>query len=911
MSLESELLRQAAEMAGERGDWDSAIRFFRELVDTQPEDAPACLGLAWALRGAGRMEAAGQALDHALEMAPAAPEVLRAFGTESLGNNRPAEALAFFRAALSRAPEDEPTARQVRQLEAGLPAALTPELSARLMLARRALARQDADTAAEHHAAVLAALPELAELRQPAPAEAVAPAPEPEPQPDPPTLADLPVHAALAWALEAVGRPWVAPLDADGLPGPAAALLGDAPLTLPPLLQAYLAANPAAAVAALPDAVTDRAGAEALLRRETRLRELARAEQDASLEAAALLPELSPPPPDVPAAARAAGQGYFAPEAAWFRFLLRRLARPGQALPEARALPLHLLWLEPDLIYALAGPRDIPTLLQLPLTVEDGGLFYRISDACIRQNQPRQGLPLARMGESYFQRRNAPFKSLELGLKAGALLEMTEDRAAALECYGRVIAEATQPPLLLAGLQRALALIPERQASDGPEMAPLLRRLLARGPQLLSEALSLLLRQASGTGDQLQRRGIQALTAILTGGGGPGIMLPAVSLGSPALVGHLLRHGGATLPQDQAPATAVNQLAAFASGFTHVVATGAHLADLLRAGDHDGIAAIGGFITRRYGQPFLRPERPGIVTVLGSGNVGDTLLYMAGFAAFVRASGQPVHVLHRASRGALAEFFGAVPGLSFEPIPNNMEVPAPLALNRLAPGQVSLFYDNPWFRGQEMHRLADRALTGNFLWDKLVAVMLSGAASLPERIVVERPPIFPPPHWNEAARQRFAALGLKRGRTVFLSPLANTLFSLTSSRFNHFRDMWREAIALFRQAGFTVVMNATNNNAAETLFGDAGVPELDLDLRELPAFVAECGYFAGVRSGLCDLLALCGLEGVRARNIYMRGAEHCTGLADFGMAEVVADFNAHPPRALAEGLFADWLATRP
>jgi hypothetical protein len=106
-------------------------------------------------------------------------------------------------------------------------------------------------------------------------------------------------------------------------------------------------------------------------------------------------------------------------------------------------------------------------------------------------------------------------------------------------------------------------------------------------------------------------------------------------------------------------------------------------------------------------------------------------------------------------------------------------------------------------------------------------------------------------------------------------------------------------------------MNATNNNSAETLFGDANVPELDLDLRELPAFVAECGYFAGVRSGLCDLLALCGLEGVQARNIYMRGAEHCTGLADFGMAEVVADFTAHSPRALAEGLFADWLATRP
>ncbi|MFC7553348.1 hypothetical protein ACFQU7_15470 [Pseudoroseomonas wenyumeiae] len=89
------------------------------------------------------------------------------------------------------------------------------------------------------------------------------------------------------------------------------------------------------------------------------------------------------------------------------------------------------------------------------------------------------------------------------------------------------------------------------------------------------------------------------------------------------------------------------------------------------------------------------------------------------------------------------------------------------------------------------------------------------------------------------------------------------------------------------------------------------MPDLDLDLRELPGFVAECGYFAGVRSGLCDLLALCAPAGVQSRTVYMRGAEHCIGLADFGMAEVVADFAAHSPRALAEALFADWLAARP
>jgi hypothetical protein len=712
--------------------------------------------------------------------------------------------------------------------------------------------------------------------------------------------------------MEQAGRPWLAGRDAQGLPQLPPAMRGEGPLTPSPLLEAYVAGDAPAAAAALPGGLPDRAAAEALMRREMRLRDLARAGHDAAAEAVALLPDLLLPQPGLPeAAGRAAGHGYFAPEASWFRFLLRRAAQSRQPLPAPAALPVPLLWLEPDLVYALAGPRDLATLLCLPLSVEDGGLFYRLPDLCIRQSEPGPGVPLARMGEHYFRRRGAAFKSLELSLKAATLLEMAGQGEAAMGCYGRILSEAEDHALLLAGLQGALALIPERQPLDGAQMAALLRRLSARGTQVLSAALSLLLHRASGMGDQLQRRGIQALTAALAQGGAQGIVIPAAALESPALFGHMLRHGAASLPQGQVPMPAVHKLAAFASGFTDVAATGTHLADLLRAGDRAGIAAIGAFITQRYGQPFLRPERPGITTVLGSGNVGDTLLYLAGLAAFARASGQPVHVLHRAGRTALTEFFGAVPGLSFEPIPNSMEVPAPLALNRLAPGNVSLFYENPWFRAQEAGRLADRALAGNFLWDKLVAVMLSGADLLPERIMVERPPIFPPGHWNEAARQRFAQLGLRRGRTVFLSPLANTLFSLTPSRFNHFRDMWREAIALFRQAGFTVAMNATNNHEAEALFGDAAVPELDLDLRELPAFVAECGYFAGVRSGLCDLLALCGLEGVQARNIYMRGAEHCIGLSAFGMAEVVADFTAHSPRALAEGLFADWLAARP
>jgi hypothetical protein len=534
--------------------------------------------------------------------------------------------------------------------------------------------------------------------------------------------------------------------------------------------------------------------------------------------------------------------------------------------------------------------------------VRDGGLFYSAVDTCLRQPDAARGVPLAHMAETYFQRRGSSFKRLEFTLKAATLLLESGKPKAALECYGRVVAEAEESSLLLAGQQSILQLLRDAEAT-----ATLLPILARRDDKILAAALALLFERSGGRGDILQRRAINLLSESLTAPGRPAIRLPAVAIGNPTLLSHALRHGSAALPDSKAMQPALRQVAAFASAFADLDASEQHLKDLLAAGDQDGIAAIGAFITRRYGQQFLHGSAGRITTILGSGNVGDTLLYMAGFAAFALASGQPVHVLHRAGRTSLTEFFGAIPGLTFEAIPNELNIPVPLSLNRLAAGNVSLFYEVPWYYGHEAKRLEARSLDTNFLWHKLIAVLLSGASMLPERISVQRPPMGPPPHWNDAARRRFAELGLKRGRTVFLSPLANTLFSLTPSRFNHFRAFWQEAIRLFRQAGFTVAANATNNNQAESLFPDAGVPELNLDLRELPAFVAECGYFAGVRSGLCDLLALCGLQGVQSRTLYMRDGEHCIGLADFGMSEVVADFGKHSPEKLAASLFADWL----
>jgi hypothetical protein len=869
VSLEAGLLQQAAELASERGDWASAQRYFQELAALQPRDAAARLGLAAARREAGDAAGATEMLDQALTLEPERAEVLRAVARDSEAAQRPAEALGFWRLVRAAAPDDAEAADRVQALEAALPPVLDAGLTHRLVLARRAAAR-DAEVATAHRRAVASHAPQLAELA----AEA-------------PSLHRLLLDEA---------KPWLLGRDAAGLPLPPPAMQGQGPL-LPqaPLLLAYsqagLSAPAESVLAALP---ADIPALAAPLRRELELRRLA-LEQAADEPALALLPELR-----ADDAADPAGD-YFAAAAAWLRFRLRRGLAQGGEPPLPEPALWRLLALESDLLRGLAQRRVLPPLLETPVIFDDGGVFYEATDLCIRQNRPAAGVALARIGVDYFQRRDSSFKSHEIALKLGVLLEQAGDPAAALQPLLRVMAEAAESGLLLAGLLQALSVLPERDGTAA--LAPVLR---GRGAEALSDTLALLLHRAGSGGDPLQRRGIAVLTEALSGSAG-GITLPSIALEQPALFGHLLRVGVAALPGGAGLAKAARQVAALASGFADVEATGQHLADLLQAGDRDGIEAIAAYLTRRHGTGLLQ-GRDGIVAVLGSGNVGDTLLYLAGFAAFARASGQPVMVLHRQGRTALTEFFGDVPNLRFAPIPDRLELPASLTVNRLAPGNVSLFYENAWYRGHELGRIANRQAADNFLWDKTVAVLLSGAPLLPERIEVERPRATPPAAWTEAARQRFASLGLRPGRTVFLSPLANTLFSLTPSRFNHFQEMWREAISLFRARGFDVAMNATNNGATESLFAEMAVPELDLDLRELPGFVAEGGYFAGVRSGLNDLLAICGLQGVQSRTIYMRGAEHCIGLADFGMSEVVADFNQHTPRDLAASLFADWLA---
>jgi hypothetical protein len=747
-------------------------------------------------------------------------------------------------------------------------------------------------------------------------------------------MADATAELLIERALDAAAAPWRLRLEGEKLVPPPA-MAGQGRIEIEPVLEAYrhLPMNLELLLG------LDEAG-KALMEREQHLRALAARPEATEAEALLILQREYPDPHAdrtslrevtrlapfgwTPTAGCAphnaqdwcAGLPYFAAPCAWLRYRLRRALAAGEPLPSPAQLPLEALRHEADLLERLGLARcgegaleeGLGLLQQVPVIISGGWLLYIMVDACIRARDLRFGLPLAEFGVSFFDRWEELFKSLQFNQKAALLAaDQFPDRPElggapiAVAHHARAIALG-EPPMILDSLRLSLIRIPETAAENGPLMAPLVAALTSRPAELLAQAAALQLNLPGGGDGPHNRRVIALLTAAMARRDTPMVSVPAIAATEPALFGILLRQRLEHLPGLAADAV---RLAAYSSGFTDMGATSAHLSHLLAFGDRDGVAAIAAFLTRRFGMRWQTDDE--VTAIVSTLNVGDTLLHLVGLVAFAQLANRPVRVLYRRSRRNLVDMLPDAPLLRFEPIDDTEQIPQQLALNRLAPGSVSVFYNAAWFWAQERQRIPDIDRYGGFLWNKILSVMLSGGDCLPAQVVPSPRMLRIPDIHTDAARARFAQLPLKRGRTVFLSPLANTLFVLTDSRFNGFREFWQAAIRVFRQHGFTVAINVLNNHNAEAGLGGEDAVQVALDLREAPGFVAECGYFAGVRSGLCDLIALCDMGTLLSKTVYEKGAEHCIGLAQFGMPEVVADFRSAPPEEVARGLFQDWL----
>jgi hypothetical protein len=105
------------------------------------------------------------------------------------------------------------------------------------------------------------------------------------------------------------------------------------------------------------------------------------------------------------------------------------------------------------------------------------------------------------------------------------------------------------------------------------------------------------------------------------------------------------------------------------------------------------------------------------------------------------------------------------------------------------------------------------------------------------------------------AAKLFEELNLPAGRTILVAPLANS-YPHKIQRF-----WWEKAVAALKNKGFTVV----NNIGANSHFSSEdtkvkvghidGATPVDIPIDMAIPFAELCGYFLGIRSGLCDLLA--------------------------------------------------------
>lgn len=95
--------------------------------------------------------------------------------------------------------------------------------------------------------------------------------------------------------------------------------------------------------------------------------------------------------------------------------------------------------------------------------------------------------------------------------------------------------------------------------------------------------------------------------------------------------------------------------------------------------------------------------------------------------------------------------------------------------------------------------------------------------------------------------------GLKKGKTVILSPYSNTLLDLPDS-------FWEEMAKDLQGEGFCICTNCGDNTESEV----NGTIPVFFPLTIAPQFIETAGYFIGIRSGFCDVIS-----GAKAKKVIL------------------------------------------
>lgn len=98
--------------------------------------------------------------------------------------------------------------------------------------------------------------------------------------------------------------------------------------------------------------------------------------------------------------------------------------------------------------------------------------------------------------------------------------------------------------------------------------------------------------------------------------------------------------------------------------------------------------------------------------------------------------------------------------------------------------------------------------------------------------------------YQENADALFESYGLKKGRTVLISPYSSTFKSFSM-------EQWEQLAVLLMEKGYSVCTNTAGKEEKAV----EGTVAVNIPYREVVDFVNKAGFFIGLRSGLCDILS--------------------------------------------------------
>ena len=117
-----------------------------------------------------------------------------------------------------------------------------------------------------------------------------------------------------------------------------------------------------------------------------------------------------------------------------------------------------------------------------------------------------------------------------------------------------------------------------------------------------------------------------------------------------------------------------------------------------------------------------------------------------------------------------------------------------------------------------------------------------------------------------SARKTLRKNGLIPGKTVILSPYAQTLAPLSD-------DFWSELAKELKNTGFTVCTNVAGKEREIV-----GTTPLSFSLDDAETVLEQAGYFVALRSGLCDVVSMCGCKKII---LYTQEVFECIKVIDF------------------------------